>query len=94
MASYKDLQMQIAELQRKAEKARFQEIEGAVSQIKALMQEYMITTKDLVGSAKKKASAQKAPADVQFKDEAGNTWSGRGRMPNWLQGKSKEQYRV
>ena len=94
MASYKELQDQIAELQKKAEEARAQEIEGAVSQIKALMQEYGITADDLLGNARgpKKGSKNK-PATIQFRDGE-NTWSGRGRTPGWLNGKDKEQYRV
>lgn len=94
MTSYKDLQAKIAELQAKAEEARFKELDGAVSQIKAMMQEYDISIEDLVGKSRKKTGAKKTPANVQFQDEAGNTWSGRGRMPSWIQGKDKEQFRV
>lgn len=94
MTSYKDLQAKIAELQARAEEARYKELDGAISQIKSLMQEYDISLEDLAGKSKKKTGAKKAPANVQFQDESGNTWSGRGRMPGWLQGKDKEQFRV
>jgi DNA-binding protein H-NS len=93
MTSYKDIKAQIAELQRTAEEARNQEIEGAVAQIKALMREYEISVEDLVGKSKKMAG-KKAPNNVQFQDGAGNTWSGRGRMPAWIKGQDKEQFRV
>jgi DNA-binding protein H-NS len=38
------------------------------------------------GAATKTAAARRRPAggQVQFKDETGNTWSGRGRRPDWL----------
>ena len=38
------------------------------------------------GAGKKATGARRRPAggQVQFKDEAGNTWSGRGRRPDWL----------
>jgi DNA-binding protein H-NS len=94
MASYIELQNQIAELQRAAEEARAQEIQGAIEQIKKLMQDYGLSINDIVSSGKKRGGKAKADGVVQFRDNEGNTWSGRGRMPGWLQGKDKEQYRV
>ena len=94
MATYKELQDQIARLQMDAEEARSMEIEGALSQIKALMEEYGLTVNDIEGLSKRKSSKAAQQANIQFKDDAGNTWSGRGRMPAWLKGKDKEQFRV
>jgi DNA-binding protein H-NS len=94
MTTYKELQDQILELQRKAEETRAKELDGAIQQIKALMQEYGITVDDLDTRAKKKGTKSKQQANVQFQDADGNTWSGRGRMPAWLKGKDKEQFRV
>jgi len=44
---------------------------------------------------------QKAPSKlkgrtlpVKFKGPNGETWAGRGRLPKFLQGKDKEQYRI
>jgi DNA-binding protein H-NS len=93
MASYKELQDQIAELQRKAEEARAEEVGGAIEKIRMLMSDYEITVNDLVGG-KKKSGKSSGTAQVQFRDNEGNTWSGRGRMPRWLSGKDKEQFRV
>ncbi len=47
MTSYKDIQAEIAQLQAKAEEARYKELAGAISTIKALMQEYNISVEDL-----------------------------------------------
>lgn len=98
MATYIELQNQIAELQRAAEEARVKEIQGATEQIRKLMEDFSLSIDDIVGKDKGekrggKAKA-KAAAVVQFRDNEGNTWSGRGRMPGWLHGKDKEQYRV
>lgn len=94
MSSYKELQAQIAELQKKAEEARAGEINGALSQIKELMQQYGITANDLLGKKSvTKKSASGTPVAIQFRDGE-NTWSGRGREPGWLKGKDREQYRV
>lgn len=94
MATYIELQNQIAELQRAAEEARTNEIQGAMDQIKKLMQDFSLSVDDIVGKGKKRGGKAKTEGIVQFQDENGNTWSGRGRMPGWLQGKDKEQYRV
>ncbi len=94
MASYKDIQAEITELQFKAEEARFNELAGAISKIKALMQEHNISIEDLSEKSKKKTGVKKKSVNVQFRDKDGNTWSGRGRMPGWLQGKNKEQFRI
>lgn len=92
MSSYKELQKQIAELQMKAHEAKSHEMQGAISQIKELMHQFGITSTDILGPGKKKTTKGK-PTAVVFRDGE-NTWSGRGRMPGWLAGKDKEQYRV
>jgi DNA-binding protein H-NS len=95
MASYKEIQNQIAELQRAAEEARAKELQGAVEQIRTLMQDYGLSVEDIQSAGKaKKGSKSKGDGKVQFQDNEGNTWSGRGRMPGWLQGKDKEHFRV
>lgn len=94
MATYKELQDQIAKLKQDAEEVRQKEIEGAISKIKSLMNDYGISVQDLETSGRKKGTKTGSGANVQFKDESGNTWSGRGRMPAWLKGKDKEQFRI
>ena len=93
MATYKELQNEIAALQRAAQEARTNEINSAVAEIKSLMAEHGITMDDLKSISNKKTLKFRA-SNVQFRDDSGNTWSGRGRMPSWLKGKDKEQFRV
>ena len=93
MASFKEIQAQIEQLQQQAAAQRENESAGAIRQIRDLMQEYGITVDDLQPS-RKRALAKKSGI-VQFRNsETGDTWSGRGRMPNWLAGQDKEQFRV
>lgn len=94
MATYRELQDQIAALQNTAELTRAQELDGAIQQIRALMGEYGISLQDLSTAAKTKGKKSKMPANVRFQDADGNTWSGRGRMPEWLKGKDKEKFRI
>jgi DNA-binding protein H-NS len=93
MASLKEIQAQIEQLQKQAAAQREQDLAGAFQQIRDLMQEFGITVDDLQSSRKKKAA--KKPGTVQFRNsQTGETWSGRGRMPNWLAGQDKEQFRL
>lgn len=94
MTTYKQLQEQIAELQRKAQETRTDELEKAIEQIKTLMEEYGITVDDLDAFTKKKGAKVRKLTNVQFQDINGNTWSGRGRIPAWLKGKDKEKFRI
>lgn len=93
MTTLKEIQAQIEQLQQQAAAQRENELSGAVQQIRDLMQEYGITVNDLQPRVKK--GAAKKSGTVQFRNsETGNTWSGRGRMPNWLAGQDREKFRV
>lgn len=74
------LDRQIAEMQRTARA-------DAISKVKALMAEYGLTSADLAhraGEGVKKAAGTKVAA--KYRDPAsGQTWSGRGLKPKWLQ---------
>ena len=96
--NYAALVKQIASLQAEAEKVRKQEIEGVVARIRDAIAHYQLSAADLGFGAKGPARAAKAPAKrgrkpgkakktsaaVKFRDEAGNTWVGRGKRPQWL----------
>jgi len=103
------LKARIAELQKelaKAEKSK----EPAVRKVVALMKKLGVTVADLKGGApaapaekkakaKGKASGKRGPAPIKYKDDAGNTWSGRGKTPRWLAeaekaGKKRENFAV
>ena len=92
MQKLKQLQDQIADLQNQAEVARTNEVDGPLTEIRRLMSEFSITNEDLFGPEKK--PRKKQVTSIQFKDKQGNTWSGRGRMPAWLKGQDKENFRV
>lgn len=93
MATYKELYAQIVKLQREAEEASINEISAAIVQIQSLMSEFGITTGDLEGRVSKKGQKLTSKGNVKFRNGE-RTWSGRGRMPQWLQGQDKEKYRV
>jgi DNA-binding protein H-NS len=91
-----DIQKQIAQLQKEAEALKAKELGGVVARIKEAIEHYGLTPKDLFGgvvvaatkakapkTAGKPRGAKKAPL-IKYRDEAGNTWGGRGPRPRWF----------
>lgn len=93
--TYSQLMKQIDSLQREAEEMKRKEIEGVVARIKEAIKAYGLTAADLglvaraakaAKPGKKRAGRKpgKAAAAAKYRDEAGNTWGGRGPRPAWL----------
>jgi DNA-binding protein H-NS len=94
MSTYQEYTAKIAELQQLAEAARKNEIADAKAQIAAIMKDYGLSVEDL-GGAKTKAVKVRIPVAAKYRDDAtGETWTGRGRSPKWLEGKDKAQYLI
>ncbi len=87
MSSLTELLAQKAELERQiAEKQREDRAE-AIAKVRALMTEYGLTLADL-GSRASAAPARRTLGKVAAKyrnPATGDTWSGRGLKPKWLQ---------
>ena len=94
MASYKDLQSQIEKLQKQAEQARDKEIATVVAQIRTMMTDYGIQPADLGISSKRKRKTG-TPAAPKFQNpQTGETWTGRGRAPKWIDGKDRAKFAI
>ncbi len=98
MATYKELKAQAEALLQQAEAARLAEIAAVVAEIRAKMKEYGITLADLKGGAKK-AKPGAAVAAKYRNPTTGESWSGRGRAPNWLadevaRGRSRDEFLI
>lgn len=92
------LQRQIAELQDEAERLRKKEVAQVIERIKVAIKHYGFTAADLglarsrrvalakshAGKSSVKGTTAKRPVPVKYRDEAGNTWTGRGNRPRWL----------
>ena len=94
--TFHQIQRQIETLQREAEKVKRKEIEGVIERIKEAISLYNLSASDLglagksstprAGKAAKSAGVnrRKHPAVAKFRNEAGETWVGRGPRPLWL----------
>jgi DNA-binding protein H-NS len=95
MTTYQEYKTKIAELETLAETARKNEISKAKEQVTAIMREYGLTVADLGTPAKAKPVKTRAPVPTKYRDDAtGQTWTGRGRAPKWLEGKDKNQFLI
>ncbi len=99
MSSYKELLSQIEALKQQAEAQRKSEISNVVADIRAKMQEYGITAADL-GSGSRVSRNKGTTVAAKYRNPStGDTWTGRGKMPKWLQaevgtGKRKEDFLI
>lgn len=78
-----------------ADAAKAAERKSVISQIATVVKTYNIPLKELVdalGGLPNPRKGTKAP--ITHKDKNGNSWSGRGKTPNWLKGKNPDDYRV
>lgn len=97
MESYKELQEQIKSLQNKAEEVRRNELSRIIAEIREKMHEFGITVEDLRRVEGKLKPGRKASAPVAPKyldPVSGKTWSGRGKEPKWLAGRSKNDFLI
>jgi DNA-binding protein H-NS len=112
--TYAQIQKEIESLQRAADKLKRQEVEGVIARIKEAISAYGLNAADLgLGAASgrtRRAAPVKAArsgrrrkakytATVKYRDDAGNTWVGRGPRPQWLRdaldsGKSLQDFAV
>jgi DNA-binding protein H-NS len=95
MQSYSEIRAQIAELEKKANEARSQELSDAKAKIADIMQQHGLTLADLGAVGKAKSQKTRQPVPAKYKNpETGETWTGRGRAPLWLARKDKESFLI
>lgn len=98
MATYSELVSQIEDLKKQAERQRKDEYSTVLKHIKRQIADYGISAEDLgfgSKSANKKVTTKKrsqnrktprtgAKVPPKYRDQSGNTWTGRGKTPKWV----------
>ena len=79
LAQRQEVEKQIANLQGAARSE-------AIDKIRALMAEHGLSVADVTDGpdGRNANESAKRQAAVKYRDQAGNTWSGRGLKPRWL----------
>lgn len=92
MATYKELLAQRAELEKQISEAGKAERGAAIASARELIEEFDLTSDELFGRASKSARTKVA---IKYRDPAtGNTWTGRGKAPKWIQDQDREKFAV
>ncbi|HMN19855.1 MAG TPA: H-NS histone family protein [Ottowia sp.] len=95
MTSYKELLQQQQALAVQIEEARKRELADAIARVRAEVAEYGLTPDDIFSgrkSAKRAAGAKVAP---KYRNPlTGQTWTGRGKAPKWIEGKDRSQFAI
>lgn len=102
MSAYQELLAQRDELEQKINEARRIEVSAAITQVKQLVAEYGLTARDCgfkLGGEVAAVEKVKTPVAAKYRGPQGQTWSGRGKAPNWLtalesQGRDKSEFLI
>lgn len=96
--SLKDLLQQREALEKAIAEARQNEISAAVTKVREIVAEYGLTAQDVFpGRAGKSAAPKSAASKVapKYRDPStGQTWTGRGKAPKWIEGKDRAQFAI
>ncbi len=96
--SYKELIKQRDALEQAIAQARENELSEAVRQVRQLVSEFELTVQDVFpsgrGVAKQKSSTGSKVAPKYRDPVSGQTWTGRGKAPKWIDGKERSPYLI
>jgi DNA-binding protein H-NS len=97
-SSYKELLQQRESLEQAIQEARTREISQAVQKVRDLMAEYGLTAQDVFPSGRSAKSSGAKPVNKvapKYRDPAtGQTWTGRGKAPKWIEGQDRTKYLI
>lgn len=95
MPSYKELVKQRESLDQQIQQARREELAGAVSQVRALVAEFGLTAQDIFPSGRARSASSGSKVAPKYRNPAtGQTWTGRGKPPRWIQGQDREKFAI
>lgn len=96
--SLKDLLQQREALEKAIAEARQSEISAAVAKVREIVAEYGLTAQDVFPGRAGKSAGPKAGGSkvaAKYRDPAtGQTWTGRGKAPKWIDGQNREQFLI
>lgn len=101
MATIKELQAQLADLQRQIAETTQREKADTIAQIKRLMDEHGLTIADISGSGGKRGrpagsgGAKGTKVAPKYRDPiSGKEWTGRGVAPSWIKDKNRDEFLI
>lgn len=97
--SSQELRQLKVEIDKELKKRRKDEVKQAQKELRTVAERYGFSLSELLSAQPAKAGASKAGAKFRHPEDAGKTWSGRGRKPAWVkewegQGRSLDELRI
>lgn len=90
MTTYKDLLAQREALELQIQAARKEELASAIEKVRTLVADYNLTADDIFRKTAPKTDRPKVAP--KYRDPAtGQTWTGRGKPPQWIAGVAQDQ---
>lgn len=94
MASYKELLAQREQLDRQIKEAIALEKADGIAKAKLIIEQYHLTASDLF-SRKVGSRASGGKVAPKYRNSAtGETWTGRGKAPKWIEGRDRSSYLI
>ncbi|MFN3376120.1 MAG: H-NS family nucleoid-associated regulatory protein [Burkholderiaceae bacterium] len=93
MTSYKELLKQRELLEQQIAEARRRELSDAVAKVRALIEEYGLKAEDIFPPARGRSAGSKV-APKYRNPATGETWTGRGKAPKWIQNENREKFAI
>ena len=94
MSSYKELLAQREQLDKQIKEAIAHEKADGIAKAKVIIEQYGLTASDLFS---RKAGVKSAGGKVAPKyrnPSTGETWTGRGKAPKWIEGKNRINFTI
>ncbi len=98
--SYKELLKEREALEQAIATARQQELSEAIQKARELVAEFGLTVQDVfpAGRGATKSSGKSSPGNkvaAKYRDpSSGQTWTGRGKAPKWIDGQDRTKYLI
>lgn len=94
MPTYKELLQQRELLEQQINAARATENADAIEKVKALVADFGLTAEDIFASSKPRVKTGAKVAPKYRNVATGDTWTGRGKPPKWIQGQDRDQFLI
>ena len=94
MATYQELLAQKEALEKQIIEAKSREKAEGVAKAKAIIEQYGLSAADLF-SRKGGAGARGGKVAAKYRNPStGETWTGRGKAPKWIEGQDRSRFAI
>lgn len=94
-SSYKELLQQREALNQQIAQARQREVADAIAKVRLIASDYELTQEDIFPPTRGSRANLGSKVAPKYRNPlTGETWTGRGKPPRWIQGQEREQFLI